>query len=394
MSKIAIVYHSAYGHTARQAEAVAKGARDGGGDVTLFKVDELIEAEAPGWAVLDAADAIIFGSPTYMGSFVGPLRGVQGRDVEAVDDAGVARQDRRRLHQLGRAERRQGQHADELRRAGDAARHDLGRAGPDAGQQLERTARSTISTASACRSARRRSRTSTPAPTSPRPKPTCAPPSISASASPPSRRASPRPRPAPAPCASAAPAASAGGRGNSAIAAAVLAATSGPSIGCRKKWVKARRANRSGERERLRIDQLQLVARRQHQRRGGLRADADPVEAGRRRLRAVGLDRDREAAGVERVDQRGVELEQRLAAGADDEAVVGVGAPRRGDRRGEASRHRRTCRRRGRRCRRNRCRRSCRPRPRGRPRARSTGCTRRSAGTPRAARSARPRPAA
>ncbi len=73
MSKIAIVYHSAYGHTARQAEAVAKGARDGGGDVTVFKVDELVDAEAPGWAVLDAADAIVFGSPTYMGSFSAPF---------------------------------------------------------------------------------------------------------------------------------------------------------------------------------------------------------------------------------------------------------------------------------------------------------------------------------
>ena len=36
MSKIAIVYHSGYGHTAKQAEAVAQGARDGGGDVTLL----------------------------------------------------------------------------------------------------------------------------------------------------------------------------------------------------------------------------------------------------------------------------------------------------------------------------------------------------------------------
>ena len=73
MSKIAIVYHSGYGHTARQAEAVAAGARDGGGEVTLLKVDELVDADAPGWAVLDAADAIVFGSPTYMGSFSAPF---------------------------------------------------------------------------------------------------------------------------------------------------------------------------------------------------------------------------------------------------------------------------------------------------------------------------------
>lgn len=73
MSKIAIVYHSGYGHTAKQAEAVATGARDGGGDVTVLKVEELVDPAAPGWAVLDTADAIIFGAPTYMGGASAPF---------------------------------------------------------------------------------------------------------------------------------------------------------------------------------------------------------------------------------------------------------------------------------------------------------------------------------
>lgn len=73
MSKIAIVYHSGYGHTARQAEAVARGAEAGGGTVTMLKVEDLVDADAPGWAELDAADAIIFGAPTYMGSASGPF---------------------------------------------------------------------------------------------------------------------------------------------------------------------------------------------------------------------------------------------------------------------------------------------------------------------------------
>ena len=63
MSKIAIVFHSGYGHTQRMAEAVAEGA---GGE--LIKIDaegNLTEAQ---WATLAAADAVIFGSPTYMGS--------------------------------------------------------------------------------------------------------------------------------------------------------------------------------------------------------------------------------------------------------------------------------------------------------------------------------------
>jgi multimeric flavodoxin WrbA len=61
---IAVVYHSGYGHTKKQAEAVAAGAaRVPGAKVALIPVEEA-EARA---AELDAADAIIFGAPTYMG---------------------------------------------------------------------------------------------------------------------------------------------------------------------------------------------------------------------------------------------------------------------------------------------------------------------------------------
>src|ERR1700756_804301 len=64
MTNIAIVYHSGYGHTQAVAEAVAAGARDvAGAKVNLIPVAEAEAREAE----LDAADAIIFGSPTYMG---------------------------------------------------------------------------------------------------------------------------------------------------------------------------------------------------------------------------------------------------------------------------------------------------------------------------------------
>ncbi len=63
MSKIAIVFHSGYGHTKRMAEAVADGAK--GELVAIDTEGNLTEAQ---WATLGAADAIIFGSPTYMGS--------------------------------------------------------------------------------------------------------------------------------------------------------------------------------------------------------------------------------------------------------------------------------------------------------------------------------------
>jgi len=63
MSKVAVVYHSGYGHTAKQAQAVAKGA-----GAELIAIDANGEISEPQWATLDAADAIVFGSPTYMGT--------------------------------------------------------------------------------------------------------------------------------------------------------------------------------------------------------------------------------------------------------------------------------------------------------------------------------------
>ena len=63
MAKVAVVFHSGYGHTLRMAQAVADGA---GADLVAIDADGNV-TEA-GWATLNAADAIIMGSPTYMGS--------------------------------------------------------------------------------------------------------------------------------------------------------------------------------------------------------------------------------------------------------------------------------------------------------------------------------------
>jgi NAD(P)H dehydrogenase (quinone) len=62
---VVIAYHSRFGHTAVLAEAVAAGVNDAGAHAGLVAVDRMTEAE---WDVLDAADAIVFGSPTYMGN--------------------------------------------------------------------------------------------------------------------------------------------------------------------------------------------------------------------------------------------------------------------------------------------------------------------------------------
>jgi len=63
MPSIAVVYHSGYGHTQRLAQAVAEGA---GG--RLLAIDADGNLPSGGWDQLKAADGIIFGSPTYMGS--------------------------------------------------------------------------------------------------------------------------------------------------------------------------------------------------------------------------------------------------------------------------------------------------------------------------------------
>ncbi|MES2887074.1 MAG: flavodoxin family protein [Pseudomonadota bacterium] len=63
MANIAIVFHSGYGHTQRMAQAVAEGAQ--GELMTIDAEGNLTEAQ---WTQLAQADAIVFGSPTYMGS--------------------------------------------------------------------------------------------------------------------------------------------------------------------------------------------------------------------------------------------------------------------------------------------------------------------------------------
>src|SRR4051812_30534894 len=64
MPRVAVVFHSGYGHTKVQAEAVARGAALARAKVALIPVEEAVDRIGE----LNAADAIIFGSPTYMGS--------------------------------------------------------------------------------------------------------------------------------------------------------------------------------------------------------------------------------------------------------------------------------------------------------------------------------------
>jgi multimeric flavodoxin WrbA len=67
MTDIAIIHHSGYGHTKRQAEAVAAGVTKAGATAHELTIDANGDLPEAGWETLLKADAIIFGSPTYMG---------------------------------------------------------------------------------------------------------------------------------------------------------------------------------------------------------------------------------------------------------------------------------------------------------------------------------------
>lgn len=68
---ISIIYDSGYGHTAKQADAVAAGAlRVTGTEVKLIPV---ADGDIP-WDTLAQSDAIVFGSPTYNGNISARLK--------------------------------------------------------------------------------------------------------------------------------------------------------------------------------------------------------------------------------------------------------------------------------------------------------------------------------
>ncbi|MEW9310019.1 flavodoxin family protein [Labrys portucalensis] len=83
---IAIVYHSGYGHTARQAHAVEQGATQLPDVATLL----LTAQEAPEhWHRLALAEAIIFGAPTYVGGPSAVFKAFQEASSNAVMSKGL-----------------------------------------------------------------------------------------------------------------------------------------------------------------------------------------------------------------------------------------------------------------------------------------------------------------
>jgi NAD(P)H dehydrogenase (quinone) len=90
-ARIAIVYHSGYGHTARLAEAVKAGVKQiEGADALLLTVEEAQRR----WDDLAAADAIIFGAPTYVASASAAFKAFQEASSHAVMTQGLGWRDK------------------------------------------------------------------------------------------------------------------------------------------------------------------------------------------------------------------------------------------------------------------------------------------------------------
>ena len=71
MKKLAIIYHSAHGHTGHIAQQIAQGARAVAGiDVHLLESQDI--AGTPGELV--GFDGFVFGSPTYLGGVSGTFK--------------------------------------------------------------------------------------------------------------------------------------------------------------------------------------------------------------------------------------------------------------------------------------------------------------------------------
>jgi NAD(P)H dehydrogenase (quinone) len=88
MAKVLVLYYSSYGHIETMAQAVAEGARDGGAQVDIKRVAEIVPeavAKASHFKLDQAAplatvdelpsyDAIIFGVPTRFGNMAAQMK--------------------------------------------------------------------------------------------------------------------------------------------------------------------------------------------------------------------------------------------------------------------------------------------------------------------------------
>ena len=106
MPTLSIIYFSGSGHTTKLAEAVHKGAAAVAGVKThliAISGDDIVKGRYNNdevFAKLDASDAIIFGSPTYMGGPAAQFKAFADATGGRWYRRRLARQNRRRLHRF------------------------------------------------------------------------------------------------------------------------------------------------------------------------------------------------------------------------------------------------------------------------------------------------------
>lgn len=74
MTRIAIIYHSGFGHTDVLAGDVARGVEAAGATAVPLRIEAGQTDFADFFAAANEADALIFGSPTYVGNVSAPMK--------------------------------------------------------------------------------------------------------------------------------------------------------------------------------------------------------------------------------------------------------------------------------------------------------------------------------
>lgn len=75
MANISVIYYSGYGHTEVIAQAIFEGTKTVEDiNSSIIKISQTGDITEEEWQTLQESDAIIFGSPTYMGSVAGPFK--------------------------------------------------------------------------------------------------------------------------------------------------------------------------------------------------------------------------------------------------------------------------------------------------------------------------------
>lgn len=79
MANVAITYFSGRGHTRKMAQTIARAL---GAEDCAARLIDVVQMTEMDWQAMEAADAIVFGAPTYMGSVAAEFKGFMDASSE------------------------------------------------------------------------------------------------------------------------------------------------------------------------------------------------------------------------------------------------------------------------------------------------------------------------